>query len=263
MLHEDNSSTNEQFQIAQEAATKRTKEVVQIQKDFQTNIEEIHEDYLKRIENAKRKSDVEVDKLKKEVESKENDIGSKIANALKELTQEMKTREVKQNEALRSALKTLARKPNGAVEKDDMKEIKELISKSDDLSEIKELISNPRKDPSTATPKDLIIYTKEELLQQRTELMSKIYTMRAKSIKLDSLIQKEHHKLKESSKELDLLKHKLQINSTKRPPKQLHISVTLCHKFGYSIENLIDMDVLKSQMEAFSNDAQQLQRPRE
>ena len=112
-----------------------------MQKDFQTNIEEIHEDYLKRIENAKRKSDVEVDNLKKEVESKENDIGSKIANALKELTQEMKTREVKQNEALRSALKTLARKPNGAVEKDDMKEIKELISKSDDLTEIKELIS--------------------------------------------------------------------------------------------------------------------------
>ena len=57
MLHEDNSSTNEQFQIAQEAATKRTKEVVQIQKDFQTNIEEIHEDYLKRIENAKRKKE--------------------------------------------------------------------------------------------------------------------------------------------------------------------------------------------------------------
>ena len=66
MLHEDNSSTNEQFQIAQEAATKRTKEVIKMKKDFQTNIEEIHEDYIKRIENAKIKSDMEVDKLKAE-----------------------------------------------------------------------------------------------------------------------------------------------------------------------------------------------------
>ena len=52
----------------------------------------------------------------------------------------MKTREVKQNEALRSALKTLTRKPRRAVGKDDMREIEELISKSNDLSEIKELI---------------------------------------------------------------------------------------------------------------------------
>ena len=124
MLQEDNTSTNEQLQIAQEAATKRTKEVVKMQKDFQTNIEGIHEDYLERMESAKRKSDMEVDKLKKEVKGKETDIGSKTTNALTELTQEMKTREVKQNEALRSALKTLARKPSGAVKKADMREIK-------------------------------------------------------------------------------------------------------------------------------------------
>ena len=56
MLYEDNSSTNKQFQIAQEAATERTKEVIEMKKDFRkTNIEEIHEDYLKRIEKEKRK----------------------------------------------------------------------------------------------------------------------------------------------------------------------------------------------------------------
>ena len=83
---------------------------------------------------------MEVDKLKKEIESKENDIGSKISDALKELTQGKKTREVKQNEALRSALESLTRKPRRAAGKDYMREIEELISKSDDLSEIKELI---------------------------------------------------------------------------------------------------------------------------
>ena len=62
--------------------------------------------------------------MKKEVKGKETDIGSKKTNALTELTQEMKTREVKYNEALRSALKTLVRKPSGAVKKDDMREIK-------------------------------------------------------------------------------------------------------------------------------------------
>ena len=108
--------------------------------DFQTNIEEIHEDYFKRIKNSNRKSDMEVDKLKAEIRSKENDVESKISDALKELTQEKKTRELKQNEAVRSALKTLTRKPRRAVGKDDMREIEELISKSNDLSEIKELI---------------------------------------------------------------------------------------------------------------------------
>ena len=36
---------------------------------------------------------MEVDKLKGEIRSKENDIESKISDALKELTQEKKTRE--------------------------------------------------------------------------------------------------------------------------------------------------------------------------
>ena len=70
MLTEESCQINViSYSVAQEAATKRTQEVVKMQKDFQTNIEEIHEDYLKRIENSKRKSDVEVDELKKEVES--------------------------------------------------------------------------------------------------------------------------------------------------------------------------------------------------
>ena len=84
---------------------------------------------------------MEVDKLKAEIRNKENDIESKISDALKELTQEKKTREEKQNEALRSALKNLTRKPRRAAVKRDIREIEELISKSDDLSEIKELIS--------------------------------------------------------------------------------------------------------------------------
>ena len=64
---------------------------------------------------------MEVDKLKAEIRSKDNDIESKISDALKELTQEKKTREEKQNEALRSAIKK--RKPRRAAVRHDMREI--------------------------------------------------------------------------------------------------------------------------------------------
>ena len=87
VLYDDNSS-------AKEAATKR---IEGMKTDFQINIEEIHEDYIMRIENAKIKSDIEADKLKAEIRNKENDIESMISDALKELTQEKKTREEKQN----------------------------------------------------------------------------------------------------------------------------------------------------------------------
>ena len=60
VLYEDNSRADKQFQIAQEAATERIKGM---KNDFRINIEEIHEDYIMRIENAKIKSDMEVDKL--------------------------------------------------------------------------------------------------------------------------------------------------------------------------------------------------------
>ena len=53
VLYEDNSSADKQFQIAQEAATERMKGK---KNDFQINIEEIHEDYIKRIENGEEKN---------------------------------------------------------------------------------------------------------------------------------------------------------------------------------------------------------------
>ena len=90
-------------------------------------------------------------------------------------------------------------------------------------------IHNYGKHPAT-TSNDLIIYTKEELLQQKAELMDRVHTMKAKSSKLDSLIREEHHKLKECSRKLDLLKQKLMINFTNRPPEQLQEAATLCHK---------------------------------
>ena len=90
-------------------------------------------------------------------------------------------------------------------------------------------MNNYERDPAT-TSNDLTIYTKEELLQQRAELMDRVHTMKAKSSKLDSLIREEHHKLKECSRKLDLLKQKLKINFTNRPPEQLQETVTLCHK---------------------------------
>ena len=64
VLYNDNSS-------AEEPATER---IEGMKNYFQINIEEIHEDYIMRIENAKIKSDMEVDKLKAEFSSKENDI---------------------------------------------------------------------------------------------------------------------------------------------------------------------------------------------
>ena len=64
-----------------------------------------------RIKSAKIQSDMEADKLKVDIRNKENEIGSKISDALKELTHEKKTSEEKQNEALRSALRNLTWKP--------------------------------------------------------------------------------------------------------------------------------------------------------
>ena len=90
-------------------------------------------------------------------------------------------------------------------------------------------IENPEKDPSRAMPKDLSIY----IFHQQTELMKKINMIKNKSMKLDSLIIKENYKLKEISKELDLLKHKWKNNPKKGPIKKLHESLPLCHKFGY------------------------------
>ena len=89
-------------------------------------------------------------------------------------------------------------------------------------------MNNYGKDTAT-TSNDLAIYTKEELLQ-RAELMDRVPIIKAKSSELDSLIQEEHHKLKEYSRKLDLLKQKLKINFTNRPPEQLQEVVTLCHK---------------------------------
>ena len=83
-----------------------------------------------------------------------------------------------------------------------------LNSKSDDhppdnsMNKEKPL-ENPEKDPSTAMPKELSIY----IFDQRIKLMKRINTINNKSVKLDSLIINENYKLKEISKELDLLKH--------------------------------------------------------
>ena len=77
-------------------------------------------------------------------------------------------------------------------------------------------------------------------------------------MKLDSLVIKENYKLKEISKELDLLKHKWKNNPKKGPIKKLHESLPLCHKFGYLTEYITDMNVLKNQMKTFRNDAQQI-----
>ena len=108
-------------------------------------------------------------------------------------------------------------------------------------------IENPGKDPSTATPKDLAIY----IFHQKTELMKNINTIKTKS-------KKENYKLKESSKELDLLKHKWQNSPKKGPIKKLHDPVPLCHKLGCLTENITDMNVLKNQMRTFYNDAHQI-----
>ena len=89
-------------------------------------------------------------------------------------------------------------------------------------------MNNYEKDPST-TSSDPTIYTREEWLQQKTELMDQIQTMRTKTDKLDSLILEEHDNLKECLRELDLLKQKLMTNSMNRPPEQLYEAVTLCH----------------------------------
>ena len=62
VLYGNNSS-------AEEAATERIEEM---KIDFQTNIEEIHEDYIMRIESVKIKSDKEADKLKTDIRKKEN-----------------------------------------------------------------------------------------------------------------------------------------------------------------------------------------------
>ena len=77
-------------------------------------------------------------------------------------------------------------------------------------------------------------------------------------MKLDSLVIKENYKLKEISKELDLLKHKWKNSPKKGPKKKLHEQVPLCHKFGFLTENITDMNVLKNQMKTFRNDAQQI-----
>ena len=62
VLYDDNSS-------AEEATTER---IEGMKNDFQINIEEIHEDYIMRIENKNVKSDTEADKLKADIRNKEN-----------------------------------------------------------------------------------------------------------------------------------------------------------------------------------------------
>ena len=62
VLYGDNSS-------AEEVATERVDEM---KIDFHTNIKEIHEDYIMRIESAQIKSDMEADKLKVDIRNKEN-----------------------------------------------------------------------------------------------------------------------------------------------------------------------------------------------
>ena len=144
-----------------------------------------------RIENKNNESDIEVDKVKAEIRNKENDMESKISDLLKELTQEKKTREEKQNEALRSAIKNLTRKPRRAAVRYDVREIEELISKNDDLSEIKELIS--RTNLASATDNDgwLFLLTLEynnklnektddvnRLAKKNNKLSAKLYKVR-------------------------------------------------------------------------------------
>ena len=158
---------------AEEAATERIEEM---KIDFQTNIEEIHEDYIMRIESAKIKSDKEANKLKTDIRKKENEIGSKASDALKERTQEKKTNEEKQNDALRLALRNLTRKPRKVAVNPDEREIEELANKSGDLREIKELIS--RTNLASATDNDgwLFLLTLEysNKLNEKTDEVNRL-----------------------------------------------------------------------------------------
>ena len=116
-------------------------------------------------------------------------------DALKELTQEKKTREEKQNEALRSALKNLTRKPRRAAVRHDMREIEELISKSDDLSEIKELISRTNLKSATDNNGWLFLLTLEysNKMNEKTDDVNRLAKFNSKiKMKKNIKIKKMH-----------------------------------------------------------------------
>ena len=205
---------------AEEAATERIEEM---KIDFQTNIEEIHEDYIMKIESAKIKSDKEANKLKTDIRKKENEIGSKVSDALKERTQEKKTNEEKQNDALRLALRNLTRKPRKIAIRPDEKEMEELANKSGDLREIKELIS--RTNLASATDNDgwLFLLTLEysNKLNEKTDevnrLARKNNRLNAKLSKIkevnDSRIKELEERLAKCINQLKI--HKLKMLNTK------------------------------------------------
>ena len=161
--------------------------------------------------------------MKTDIRKKENEIGSNVSDALKERTQEKKTSEEKQNEALRLALRNLTRKPRKVAVRPDEKEMEELANKSGDLREIKELIS--RTNLASATDNDgwLFLLTLEysNKLNEKTDevnrLARKNNRLNAKLSKIkevnDSRIKELEERLAKCINQLKI--HKLKMLNTK------------------------------------------------